>query len=140
MELKERLALYRAQKKYERYPGIKSFKIVLDNELTANESSIIESIKKIDSSCDDRIALECERFSMVDWAKEKLLPCLDYESEIIVNGIGGIALYFDDIEVFLKHYYEESCTLDIIIINRNLRRCVAILEGEFFLEYFNKAV
>ena len=140
MDLKNRLALYNARKKYENFHGIKSFRIVLNGELTKKETDVIESIKKIDSQCNDKIPLDSNRSNMIDWIKQKVLCYLNYNSEIIIDGIGGAAIYFEDIEAFLQHYFEEKQNFDIMILNKDLKKCIVIFEEEYFLEFFDRDI
>ncbi|MFP3917105.1 hypothetical protein U5N28_04770 [Lysinibacillus telephonicus] len=136
MSLQDKMTLYKLKKKYENFPGIRSFRIVLSEELTENEVNEIVTIRKLDSSCNERISIGTDRCQLIDWTIEKILPYLDNESEIIIGGEGGIAVYFENIEMFLDHYFKINKSLDIIILNRNLKKCIAVFEEEYFLEFF----
>ncbi|KMY31495.1 hypothetical protein ACZ11_04480 [Lysinibacillus xylanilyticus] len=140
MDFKDKIALYKFKKKYENFPGIKSFRMASNEELTKDETYVIDAIRKIDSKCDDRIPIDSKRSNMIDWVKEKILPYLNYSSEFIIGGNGGLAVFFENIEMFLQHYFKVSPSLDIMILNRDLKKWIVIFEEEYFLEFFIKDI
>ncbi|MEY9972736.1 hypothetical protein ABH966_003112 [Lysinibacillus sp. RC46] len=140
MDFKDKIELFKFKKKYENFPGIKSFRMVSKGELTKNETDVIDAIRKIDSKCDDRIPIDSNRCNMIDWIKEKILPYLNYNTEFIIGGNGGLAVFFESIEMFLQHYLKESQSLDIMILNRDFKKWIVIFEEEYFLELFIKNI
>ena len=65
---------------------------------------------------------------------------MNYDSEIIIDGVGGPAIFLENIEKFLQCYFEEKQTFDIVILNKSLKKLVVIFEEEDFLEFFERDV
>lgn len=141
MILKDRLEIVRLNNKYKSFKGIKSFRIAFINELTKNEKNVLYSLNKVSNSPNDKISLKNDYKEYISWVKEKIIPYVNCNSEIIlIDGYYIVYLCLDNCEIFLKNYFEKKESFSIYIFNRDLKKCIAIYEGEYFLEYFNRDI
>lgn len=141
MDLKDRLALVRLNNKYKSFEGIKSFRIASIDELTKNERNIIHSINKVSNKATDKISLNSDYSRYISWAKEKIMPFVSNDSEIIIiDGYNLAFLMIKDIQIFLECYFEKKESFSIYILNRELKKIIAIFKGEYFLEYYNRDI
>ena len=141
MDLKDRLALVRLNNKFKSYHGIRFFRIASIDELTENEKNVLDSINKVSSKATDKISLNSDYSRYISWAKEKIMPFVGYDSEmIIIDSHKLVFLLFEDIEMFLEHYIEKEESFSIYMLNRKLKKCIIILTGENFLEYYNRDI
>lgn len=98
---------------------------------------MLYSLNKVTNSPNDKISLKNDYKEYIPWAKEKITPYVNCNSEIIlIDGYHLVYLCLEDCEIFLQNYFEKKEYFSIYIFNRDLKKCIAIYEGEYFLEYF----
>lgn len=142
MELKERLEILGLNNKFKGFKGIKSFRIAtVDDELTDDEKNISHGIHKEGCEPADKLPWNNgDHSGYLSWITDKIVPFISCESEIIVIDDRLVFCFFEDIELFLEQYFEVERSHAISLINRDLKKFIAIFPEEYFLEYFEQDI
>ena len=138
-DVKEKLRLYHFKKKYDNYPGIKSYRIFSYDELTHEERDIIDNLYRTDSTAHEKIPFTCtRRWDFEGLIKERVLPYLTYDSEIIISGV--VAVFLENSDVFLQRHFEEAEGFNIWLLNRCARKIISVHETEYFLKILDRDI
>lgn len=141
MNLREKLERFQLEKKYNQYPGLNFKQILLDEDLTENENNVSDSVLKQSAVPYDQIVRTKKRDDLCFWIKEKISFFLDKGHNIIIyDGYYGIEANITNVENFLDYYLEKENTLDVVIINRTLKKYLVVYAEEYYMQFFVKDV
>lgn len=137
MNLKEKLEILRVKNKYEAFRGNKSIMIISKDKLTDKEKHALESSHKKDAVSTDKFTLNNNYEEYLSWTEKKIIPFISTDKEvIIVDGINLVFLVIEDVNVFLKDFFNNKDSFSITLINRYLHKAIVIYKTEYYLEFF----
>jgi len=141
MDTKKRLELLRLDNKFKNIKGIKSYRIATLDELTEIEKSTLNDMSNSSSNADDKVLLTIDYPKRILWTIEKLRNILAYDSEVIfVVDYSLVFLFLSDIEDFLHNYFDIRECFSIYCLNREIEKCVIVMQTEYYLEYSEKFI